>query len=259
MRHILTAILTAISIVIVITACSHDSGTIADSIEFSGDGQTPVVRETAATGKYRPGNPNPLTEMPGNCVAIERRNLGNLAELFNDSNYIHWAEAEKIGIEPLSDMRSHWQLRKPIHRIESCEDFWVEELTYSQPYLVGEAVAMVHEVGRRFRDTLKARGGGDYRIRITSVLRTPDAVRRLRRVNRNAIDSSVHQLGTTVDISYANFTADTDRVPRRAEDLKAILAEVLYAMRAENKCYVKYERHQPCFHITARAGALTKQ
>ena len=33
---------------------------------------------------------------------------------------------------------------------------------------------------------------------------------------------------------------------------KSILAEVLEDQRLMGTCYVKYERHQSCFHITAR-------
>ena len=99
---------------------------------------------------------------------------------------------------------------------------------------------------------LRVRGGGEYRIRVTSVLRTPESVARLRRSNKNAVDSSVHQLGTTIDISYARFAADSDRIPRSASDLKSLLAEVLLAMREEGKCWVKMEYKQPCFHISAR-------
>jgi len=232
------------------TACSHRSGdNITDVIEF-GDGSaaySPIATTKSAT------TAEPLAEMPGEgCIPIETYLRCNLAQLFNDSNNVHLAEAQVLGIEPLETMRSHWHLRRPLKRISSCADFYIEELTYSHPYLVPEGAAMVHEVGRRFRDTLAARGGGDYRIRITSVLRTPEAVSRLRRINSNAIDSSVHRFGTTVDISYANFAADSPRVPRRAEDLKIILAEVLFAMRNEGKIFVKYERKQPCFHITCR-------
>ena len=121
--------------------------------------------------------------------------------------------------------------------------------------MVPEGAAMLHEIGRRFRDSLEARGGGDYRIKVTSVLRTPMSVKRLRRANRNAVDSSVHQLGTTVDISYSRFAPDSDRIPRSMEDLKNLLGEVLWAMRAEGKCLVKYERKQPCFHVTVCEGA----
>lgn len=195
---------------------------------------------------------HPLAEMPEPTVSLRTRSVGNMGKTFNDSNYIHWADAEKIGIQPLSDTRSHWRLQRPLVKIVSCKDFYVEKLSHSQPYLVPEAAAMLHEIGRRFNDSLQSRGGGDYRIRVTSVLRTPESVGKLRRNNKNAIDSSVHQLGTTVDISYARFAADSDRIPRSSADLKALLAEVLLAMRSEGKCWVKHESKQPCFHITAR-------
>ena len=34
--------------------------------------------------------------------------------------------------------------------------------------------------------------------------------------------------------------------------LKMVLAEVLYDLRKAERCYVKYELKQGCFHITAR-------
>ncbi|MBD5301029.1 MAG: hypothetical protein HDR85_02335 [Bacteroides sp.] len=193
-----------------------------------------------------------LDEMPGPTRRIKVNYFGNLRQYFNDSNYIHWQEADLYGIEPLTDTRSHWQLRAPIVKVTSCEDFFIDSLVFSRPYLVPVAAGRLHEIGRRFRDSINARGGGDYRIKVTSLLRTPRTVKRLRRRNRNAIDSSVHQLGTTFDISYASFIASNADNPRSVDDLKGILAEVLRAMREEGKLWVKYERGQPCFHITAR-------
>ena len=194
-----------------------------------------------------------LDEMPGGTERIRVNYFGDMRKAFNDSNYVHWEGARPIGIEPLSDTRSHWQLRRPITKVTTCADFYLDELRYSRPFLVPEAAAALHEIGRRFRDTLAVRGGGDYRIKVTSVLRTPSTIKRLRRVNRNSIDSSVHQLGTTFDISYASFIAGAPRPARSADDLKGILGEVLRAMRDEGKIYVKYERGQPCFHITTRS------
>lgn len=195
---------------------------------------------------------NPLPDMPEPTQKITIHSVGPLAKVFNDSNYIHWGDAEKVGIVPLTDTKSHFFPGKELVKVTSCEDFYVEPLTHSSPYLVPEAAAMLHEVGRRFQDSLQARGGGDYRIKVTSVLRTPAAVRKLRRTNRNAIDSSVHQMGTTVDVSYSRFMAYSPTPARSAEDLKNLLGEVLFAMRAEGKCWVKYERKQPCYHITVR-------
>lgn len=194
-----------------------------------------------------------LPELPEPTVRMKVNYFGDLRRAFNDSNYIHLAEAEKIGIEPLSDVRSHWHLRRPIVKVVSCRDFFIDTLIFSRPYLVPEASARLHEIGRRFRDSINTRGGGDYRIKVTSLLRTPKSIKRLRRRNRNAVDSSVHQYGTTFDISYANFIADSPEPARSVDDLKGVLSEVLMAMRDEGKIWVKYERGQPCFHITARA------
>ncbi len=193
-----------------------------------------------------------LEKMPEPTQRIKVNYFGNLRPYFNDSNYVHWQEAESYGLQPLSDTRSHWQLNRPIVKVTTCADYFLDTLIFSRPYLVPEAAATLREIGHRFRDTIAARGGGDYRIKVTSVLRTPQTVRRLRRRNRNAIDSSVHQLGTTFDISYASFVASSPAPARSVDDLKGILAEVLKAMREENKIWVKYEVGQPCFHITAR-------
>ena len=193
-----------------------------------------------------------LEKMPEPTHRIKVNYFGNLRPYFNDSNYVHWQEAESYGLQPLSDTRSHWQLNRPIVKVTTCADYFLDTLIFSRPYLVPEAAATLREIGHRFRDTIAARGGGDYRIKVTSVLRTPQTVRRLRRRNRNAIDSSVHQLGTTFDISYASFVASSPAPARSVDDLKGILAEVLKAMREENKIWVKYEVGQPCFHITAR-------
>jgi len=191
--------------------------------------------------------------MADRTTAMRVRYMGNPRDVFNDSNYIHWRAADSIGLKPLGDLASHWHLNRPIVKITSCRNFLVEPLTHSVPYLVPEAAAVLHEIGRRFTDSVAARGGSRYRLRVTSVTRTPQNVRRLRRRNVNAVDSSVHQLGTTFDISYARFIPDADNpVDRSVDDLKGVLAEVLAAVRAEGKIYVKHERKQPCYHITAR-------
>lgn len=196
----------------------------------------------------------PMPDSP--VVRLKVNHFGSYARAFADSNHIHLEAALQTGLVPLTDTRSHWNLRRPIVKIVSCADYYVEDLTHSVPFLVPEAAYMLHEIGSRFNDTLKARGGGKYRIRVSSILRTPEGVRRLRRRNVNAVDSSVHQMGTTVDVSYARFVPSPDNdIVRSIDDLKGVLAEVLHDMRDENKCFVKFERKQPCFHITVRPGA----
>lgn len=198
---------------------------------------------------------NVLDTMPGDgCVRMHINGLGGpLSRVFNDSNHTHYAEAEPMGIKPIKCDADLADIHVPLVRIRSCQNFYVYELKHSFPYLIPEAAKRLDEVGQRFNDSLRARGGGDYRLKVTSMLRTDGSVRRLRRVNRVAVDSSVHRFGTTFDISYTRFMLNRfGGTYRTQEDLKNLLAEVLFAMRNEGKIYVKYERSTGCFHITAR-------
>lgn len=178
------------------------------------------------------------------------RTLGRLADVFNDSNHLQLAHAERIGITPISDVRSLYRTRRPIVKVETNKDFRVDELTHSLPFLVPEAERLLHDIGRSFHDSVAARNGGDYRIIVTSVLRTPTTVRKLTRINRNAVSKSTHQYATTFDITYTRFEPMGDADPTSAEDLKNVLAEVLHNLRAQGRCLVKFERKSPCFHIT---------
>lgn len=187
------------------------------------------------------------------CIKLKLRHIGPLKKAFRDSNYLHVESGEALGCGVISDINDAWYLKNPLVEIRSCEDYYVDNLTHSYPYLVPEAAELLGEIGRRFRDELEAQGGGDYRIKVTSVLRTPMTVKRLRRVNRNATDASAHQYGTTFDISYSKFICDSNSVGRTFEDLKNILGQILYDLREDGRCYVVFERKQSCFHITVRS------
>ncbi len=195
-----------------------------------------------------------LDSMPDSgCVKMKINPIGgSLGRVFNDSNHVHLPEAYALGLNPVEDARSAWNLKRPVKRIASCREYYVDTLTYSVPYLVPEAASLLKEIGHRFNDSLQSRGGGNYRLKVTSVLRTKGAVKKLRRRNINATRESAHQYGTTFDISYTKFICDSVTVARTQEDLKNLLGEVLKQIRNEGKCYVKYERKQGCFHITAR-------
>lgn len=179
------------------------------------------------------------------------RGMGRLADLFNDSNKYQYAAGERIGIRPISGVAEAYFIRRPLVHIRSCQWYHVEPLTHSVPYLVPEAAKLLETIGRSFQDSLARRNMRGHTIRVTSVLRTAQSVKRLRRVNRNATDSSTHKLGTTFDISYARFDHDGKSPRVSDEELKYVLAEVLRDLRRQNKCMVKFERKSPCFHITA--------
>ena len=190
----------------------------------------------------------------GGCVRLRTNVHVPLSRLFNDSNYVHLLEARAGGITPIEDSKMAWTEGCGLVEIKSNPYYYLDELSHSYPYLRPHAADLLAEICRRFQDTLAARGGGAYRPKVTSLLRTPLSVGRLRRVNRNATGESAHQYATTFDISYSKFICDDASAPHRTfEDLKNLLAEIVDDMRDEGRCYVKHERNQSCFHITATA------
>ena len=176
----------------------------------------------------------------------------SLREVFNDSNAVHLDAARSLGFEPISDLRTAYAISIPIREVRTCKDFHIDKLSHSMPYLVPEAERLLHDIGRSFSDTIRARGGKRYKIKVTSLTRTDVTVRRLRRRNSNATQESAHRFGTTFDISYSKFICCDSSYVIHEGDLKNILAEVLYRLRREGRCYVKWERKQGCFHITTR-------
>lgn len=194
----------------------------------------------------------PVDSMPPGGKRIRVRMLGSLRKVFNDSNYIHLGVARKYGIAPIMKLSDAWNLKVPVIRVVPTETYYIDKLTYSLPYLVPRAKKLLDDIAQTWKDSLTARGGGDYRLKVTSMLRTPATIKKLRRRNTAAVDSSAHQYGTTFDISFVKFVCDNPSNPRTAEDLKNLLAEVLYDLREEGRCYVKYEHKQGCFHITTR-------
>lgn len=194
----------------------------------------------------------PVDSMPPGGKRIRVRMLGSLRKVFNDSNYIHLGVARKYGITPIMKISDAWNLKVPVIRVVPTETYYIDELTYSLPYLVPRAKKLLDDIAQTWKDSLTARGGGAYRLKVTSMLRTPATIKKLRRRNTAAVDSSAHQYGTTFDISFVKFVCDNPSNPRTAEDLKNLLAEVLYDLREEGRCYVKYEHKQGCFHITTR-------
>lgn len=243
-------IATIIPTVLLLCACSDDDFTVASDQRIA-QSVVEILSDKTAPNPY---DSHIDTAPDDGCVRLRVAQIGPLRRAFNDSNYIHLEAARELGIEPITCDANIWRMRRPMVRIESCPEYFVDELTHSYPFLVPEAADLLSEIGRNFNDSLAARGGGHYRIKVTSVLRTPVTVKRLRRVNRNAVEESTHTYGTTFDISYSKFICDDTAMPHRSfEDLKNLLGEILYDLRARGKCYVKYEAKQSCFHITTRA------
>lgn len=182
--------------------------------------------------------------------SITVRNIGPLSQVFNDSNFLQLEAARRLGIEPINDLGAAYFMKRPIVKVSSNQNYQIDTLRHSIPYLVPEAAVLLDEIGKNFIDSLHNRGGDSYKIKVTSLLRTPESVGRLRRVNINATDSSTHQFATTFDISYVNFYCLDETRQINQGDLKNLLAEVLQDLRQQGKCLVKFERKTGCFHVT---------
>ena len=180
---------------------------------------------------------------------IEQRPL---KEIFNDSNALQLVAAEKNGFQPVSSLRDAYCINRPLIRIFSCDAYMLDDLTASVPYLVPKAAQLLKEIGYAFQDSIKKRGGKDYRIKVTSVTRTKYSVSKLMRRNRSATENSCHQYGTTFDISWVRFDCLDPTMVVSLEDLKNILAEVVQDFRKRGRCYAIFERKSGCLHITVR-------
>ena len=286
-KKILYTGLVAMSLLLILQGCSHSVGEsdhYSETICWEGDGSEwgaelsdseldlqdslEAAEESAAIAAVpdSAGAEEPAAALPDAAVAASAaadaalpaarpgrlpvRRIGRLHEVFNDSNHHQLAHARRLGIQPMADVSSYYNTTRPIVKIETNKDFVVDELKHSYPYLVPEAAKLLHEIGRNFQDSLASRKGGRYRIIVTSVLRTPVTVKRLRRVNRNATQESTHQYGTTFDITYTRFDPIDGKEVNTQEDLKNLLGEVIYDLHRRGRCMVKYERKSPCFHIT---------
>ena len=182
--------------------------------------------------------------------------IDGYAETFSDLNPQHLNTARKVGIPSCKDRHAATRRANELVYIGDNPYFHVRPLNYSIPYLVPHAATLLEEIGRSFLDSLTTKGYAFQQLVVTSVLRTAADVNQLRKRNRNAAAESAHSYGTTFDISYTHFlplVAPSQRL-RNADPytLKCILAEVLRDQRRNGTCYVKYEVHQACFHITAR-------
>lgn len=185
------------------------------------------------------------------------RGVVSYKRTFNDLNKLHLNAAQRIGIGSVASRKEAEDMKKKLIHITDNEFFTVDSLTHSIPYLVPHASELLGNIGKNFLDSLTSKGLNPNRIIVTSVLRTQDDVKKLRKRNINASGNSAHCYGTTFDISWKRFRKVEDKNGRPMEDvgsdtLKLVLAEVLRDMRKEKRCYIKYELKQGCFHITAR-------
>ena len=181
------------------------------------------------------------------------------ATLFNDQNGVQLKSARKFGIkQTLKNRDEADDVKDSLVHIRNNNHYSIAKLTHSIPYLTEGAAGLLDMIGKNFLDSLESKGLNPNKIIVTSVLRTQEDIKKLQKFgNPNAVNNSAHCYATTFDITYARYDKIKFKNFRLCESvepelLKKVLGEVLRDLRKQNKCYVKYEVRQRCFHITTR-------
>lgn len=179
--------------------------------------------------------------------------VGGYTENFPDLQEVQILAAMEWGVTPVEN-RTEAELRKGELVYVGSNPYYVidKRMRSSIPYLVPRAADLLQTIAVNFMDSLAIKGLPLHRIIATSMLRTEEDVRRLRRVNVNASDNSCHRYGTTFDITYIHYAPLAGQNELDDPKLQFVLSEVLRDVRKAGLCYVKYERKQSCFHITVR-------
>jgi len=191
----------------------------------------------------------------GNPAKHRIWSVSSYRNAFPDQNDVQLTAAKKWGVSPVQNRAEAESRKAELVYVGSNPYFYVQPLRSSIPYLVPRASVLLQDIGKAFFDSLQIKGIPLHKIIVTSVMRSKDDVQRLRTHNSNATENSCHLFGTTFDICYNRYMTvqDPDGPARRQvrnDSLKWVLSEVLNDMRKQNRCFIKYEVKQGCFHMT---------
>ncbi|WP_228117657.1 DUF5715 family protein [Segatella copri] len=221
-----------------------------------------LAQEAAGTGSETDAaadssnTPSIFFDKNGKEVKHRIFSVPHFGNTFPDQQDVQILAANKYGVNPVQNREEAEHSKGKLVYVGSNPFFYVDKLNNSIPYLVPRASVLLQDIGRAYFDSLQIKGIPLHKIIVTSILRTKDDVAKLRTRNGNATENSCHLYGTTFDVCYNRYKQiQTRQQPRRQvqnDTLKWVLSEVLRDMRDRNRCLVKYEVKQGCFHITVK-------
>ena len=221
-----------------------------------------LAQEAAGTGSETDAaadssnTPSIFFDKNGKEVKHRIFSVPHFGNTFPDQQDVQILAANKHGVSPVQNREEAEHSKGKLVYVGSNPFFYVDKLNNSIPYLVPRASVLLQDIGRAYFDSLQIKGIPLHKIIVTSILRTKDDVAKLRTRNGNATENSCHLYGTTFDVCYNRYKQiQTRQQPRRQvqnDTLKWVLSEVLRDMRDRNRCLVKYEVKQGCFHITVK-------
>lgn len=199
-------------------------------------------------------SPDKQDVVEDNLVAYPGRTFSYKAK-FCDNQPRQLKAAQALGLSAPPRNRAEAQkMYRQLQLVRTSDNYIIDSLTHSVPYLVPAAARELNIIGEGFADILQRNGLPHYRFRVSSILRTQEDIRLLQKSgNINAVSTSCHCYGTTFDITYTHFdkvTATRDYMTQ--DNLKLVLGQVLLNEQRAGRIYVKYEWQQACFHITCR-------
>ena len=210
-----------------------------------------VTPDTASDGSF-----SIFFDKNGKEVKHRIFSVPHFGNTFPDQQDVQIMAASRHGVAPVQNREEAEHSKGKLVYVGSNPFFYVDKLNNSIPYLVPRASVLLQDIGRAYFDSLQIKGIPLHKIIVTSILRTKDDVSKLRTRNGNATENSCHLYGTTFDVCYNRYKQiQTEKQPRRQvqdDTLKWVFSEVLRDFREKNRCYIKYEVKQGCFHITVR-------
>ncbi len=228
-----------------------EKDSVYDKEKDSGSNELIVISDTLQEGK-----PSIFFDKDGKEVKHRIFSVPHFGNTFPDQQDVQILAANKYGVAPVLNRDEAEHSKGKLVYVGSNPFFFVDNLKNSIPYLVPRASVLLQDIGRAYFDSLQIKNIPLHKIIVTSILRTKDDVAKLRTRNGNATENSCHLYGTTFDICYNRYkTVQTQKEPRRQvrnDSLKWVLSEVLRDFREQQRCYIKYEVKQGCFHITVR-------
>ena len=199
------------------------------------------------------GRNNPLAAyFSSRCLDYRQKNY---SRKLND-RIVDYSDAAKL--KGISVCKNEAELKKRISegklvKVSSGNSYQVEKMNFSYPCITSDSKSLLDEIAIRFRKKSSEKGLNGVKFYITSMTRKADNIKSLRRYNGNASVNSPHLYGNAFDISYKRFIARKWILTNCDKKfLKEALAEMIWELRSENKCWATYEKVQNCYHVVSR-------
>jgi len=187
-----------------------------------------------------------------NNIECTTTSKNNISRKLNDKMPSYIKTAKKNGITKCKNYTELSKNKKLIF-ITNNKYYKIDRLDYSYPYLTVEGKKLLNKIGANFQSKLKGTNLEGTKFIVSSLTRTVESVKNLRKVNKNASSKSAHMYGECFDIKYSFFQKKyTNLKPCHYEFLKETLANVILNLKQKKECWALTEINQPCFHIVKR-------